>query len=118
VPSQLGSLMCALDAFGCNFVNVDTFLLIDACTAELASYGSCSACVADVDDDTCDTCEKTSCCSQRKAMFGDASVLEWSVCAYQCQDAACIESCGNAHPGAEAKAQAYAECTSSACPSC
>lgn len=117
----LSSGACLVDSFGCDLQTASGTDIMAACPNETVAYSACRACVPAADDDSCDSCSKTNCCTERKDAYGDAEVLQASVCLVDCLDAAgvdCENTCFTPHPNATAKLTALATCTSNACPGC
>jgi hypothetical protein len=76
---------------------------LQGCDTEVAASAGCAVCEPAASDDACVTCEKSSCCSQLKALVADASqITAYSVCVGNCSDATCMQSCATQYPAAGA----------------
>jgi len=88
----------------------------EGCNTELSAWLGCAACDEDDDDTPCDTCQKTACCSELKAFFGDPDAWDFQACIDPCgDDAACQQDCFDQYPDPAADLVALAECFETKC---
>lgn len=116
--SQLGCIQTKL-TWHCGSdgeASIDSQQLLSSCKSESIALAGCIACVQDSNDDSCDTCRKTSCCAEWKASLSDPAVIDASLCAANCTDAACASACFAKYPGAKTKMTTLQNCTNSKCP--
>ena len=86
------------------------------CESQLSAWLACSACDASASDNTCEACQKTQCCAQRKAVFGNPDFMALIDCTAPCNDdQACIQPCKDQYPTAFAAYVTLIECMSSSC---
>jgi hypothetical protein len=115
--SGLGLSMCTLEKFGCDVLsgNLDGVALLQQCGAQSSAYLACSACVVDEEDSDCEACQKTSCCTQRKALYQSSEIIGYTQCASSCTDAGCAQNCLDQYPSIVALQQAQVECQNQKC---
>lgn len=116
---SLGLTICALDNFGCDILEgqLDAAALLQVCASQSGAYLGCQACEPEADDSTCEACKKSSCCSERKALYQNPDMGKFTACASECTDAACQEACTQQYPSLVQLTQAEQACGTSKCES-
>jgi hypothetical protein len=91
--------------------------LLTVCADQMAAFNGCAACLPSAADDSCETCSKSSCCTERKAVYGDENLGALVECVNECVDPTCVQSCNATYPGVSQALSALVTCEQ-ACAGC